>query len=412
MLPEQLSNGLCSLKPDTDRLAFSVFITLDDQGNVHGARFADSVIRSRLRLSYEQAFAALQTPDGEPCAEAGIDRATVDRLKQVHRLAQAMRAQRMADGALEMDLPEVRFQLDDSGRISDVVPVENDISHQLIEECMLAANEAVCRELSRRNIPHLHRIHEAPDPEKLAELEEMFLGFGFTVGDLTRRQNMTNLLRLVHERPEAQAMYTAVLRSLRRAMYSEEPIGHYGLAKQFYTHFTSPIRRYPDLVIHRILRAVLHRRQSPYPTNKILAELGKHCSGRENIATEAERELVEIKKMRFFSEQLASGDLRGYEAVVMEVRNFGVFVHLPSVQAYGLIHVSQLSDDFFDFNPVALELKGRRTGKAFRVGDTLEVVIAKVDVDRYQLDFAPVQPPARQGKRRAGRSRDTRSRRS
>ncbi len=390
MLPEQLSNGLCSLKPDVDRLCFSVFITLDDEGNICSTRFARSVIKSRLRLTYQEALAILETPEGSGYAAMKLNPGIVEKIKQVHVLAQKVRAKRMLDGALSMDMPEVKFILGKDGRIADVEPQENDVSHQLIEECMLMANEAVCRELSRLEIPLIHRIHDKPDPEKLAQLEESFLIFGWHLGDLSQPGTINRLLTMIRDLPEPEAWFSVVLRAMKRAMYSSERVGHYGLAKEYYSHFTSPIRRYPDLIVHRILGAVVAGKKSPY-RKKELTELAQHCSEREQVATEAERELVDLKKMRYFAEQIESGEIQEFRAVVMDVRNFGMFVHIHQVQAYGLVHVSELSDDFYDFNPMGLELKGRRNGKVFRVGSVLKVIIAKVDMDKQQLDFQLVE---------------------
>ena len=389
MLPEQLSNGLCSLKPNVDRLAFSVFMTVDNDGDVKQVKFGDSVINSKLRLTYEQALEVLELPAGKSLPEAGVTKSTAEKLRKVHQLAQAMRAKRMRDGALSMEVPEVKFILGNDGRIQDLQPTENDISHQLIEECMLAANEAVCRELCDRGVPLLHRIHQEPDIQKLAELEENFVTLGINTGDLSNRRNMTRLMKFIEKKTEAHAWFSVILRSMKRAMYSAECVGHYGLAKTFYCHFTSPIRRYPDLVVHRQLRAVLHRDRILYNKNQ-LAELGTHCSDREYAATEAERELIDLKRLRFLGEQLERGEPETYDAVIMDVRNFGIFVHVDKMQAYGLVHVSHLDDDFYDFNPKAMELRGRRTGKAYRIGDRFQVIVAKVDFEKRQLDFQPL----------------------
>jgi len=389
MLPEQLSNGLCSLKENVDRLAFSVLMTLDADGIVRSATFHESVIRSRLRLSYEQALAALQTPDGAAFEEAGMDRRAVACLKRVHAIAQKLRANRFRNMALNMEVPEVKFIITEDGRIADVEPVVNDVSHQLIEECMLLTNETVCRELAGRGRSLIHRIHEEPDPEKLAEAEETLLLAGVEAVNLSDRRNLCAVLEAIAGSPEAPVWNTVILKAMKRAAYSHKPVGHFGLGKQYYTHFTSPIRRYADLIVHRLLKASLSKRKPPYE-NAQLAEIAERCTERGNIATEAEREIVELKKIRFFAEQLESGDLRDYDAVVTEVRNFGVFVYIPEVEAYGLIHVSQLADDFFDFNPARLELRGRRGGDVLAAGRELTVAIARIDADRRRLDFQPV----------------------
>ena len=409
MLPEQLANGLCSLTADKDRLAFSVFMTLDDEGRMLKAEFHKSAIHSRLRLTYQQALALLETPEDAPLPEPFTKR-SASPVREVSRLAQKMRQRRFADGAMQMTIPEVRPVLGDDGRIARLEVLEDDISHQMIEECMLLANEAVCRELDRRGLVQLHRIHDEPDPEKLADLEGMFWRAGIEAGDLGDRANLQRLLARFHGQPQAPAWYAAVLRSMKRACYSTECRGHYGLAKTHYAHFTSPIRRYPDLVTHRLLKAALAGEQPAYGA-KALAEIADHSSQRENVATEAEREIIDLKRLRFFAEQISSGDIEDYAAVVTEVRNSGAFIFVPDVQAMGMIHVSQLSDDFFDYNAARQELRGRRSGQVFRLGVTLRVVIARVDEARKFLDFAPVRaaPEKNQASRARGKKRRRRA---
>jgi ribonuclease R len=387
MLPEQLSNGLCSLVPNRDRLAFSVFVTLDEGAHPIRAEFCESVIHSRLRLTYEQAMTALELPEGAACKEAGMDRRTVAKLKTVLELTRKLRHRRFTEGALNMDLPEVRFSLGEDGRIDAVEPQVNDESHQLIEECMLLANEMVCRELAERGITQLHRIHEEPDPERLQTVEELLLTAGI-VTSLRTRHDVAEMLAGIADSPQARAWNTAVLRAMKRARYSAAGVGHYGLAKHYYCHFTSPIRRYPDLVQHRLLKALLRGDSPPYGKRQI-ADLGEHCSAREDVATEAERDVVELKKLRFFAEQLASGELIAYDAVVTEVRNFGLMIDVPEVATFGMIHVSQLTEDFYDYDPARNELRGH-AGGVYAFGDTVEVVIARVDQTRRLFDFVPV----------------------
>ncbi len=390
MLPVQLSNGICSLSPEAERLAFSVFMTLTADGELLDQSFHETVIRSRRRLTYYQALAALQSPQDAQFPDWRLDKQTVARLKEIGSLAQRLRARRFAAGALQMDLPELKFEIGRDGRIAAIKPEPSDAAHQLIEEFMLLANECVCRELAKREVAQIYRIHEEPDPVKLAELTEMFMRAGISPGDLSDRRQMSALLESIAEMPQAHAWNTAVLRALKRAKYSIEGIGHYGLAKTHYTHFTSPIRRYPDLVIHRLLKAALAGNPPPY-AKPALAELAPHCSEREEIAAKAEREVIDLKKLRFFAEQLESGDLHEYEAVVTEVRNFGMMIDVPAVQTFGLIHVSQLSQDFFDFIAGRQELCGRRSHVVYRVGSRLKVIIVRVDSEKRQFDFAPAK---------------------
>ena len=244
MLPERLSNGVCSLNPGVDRLTHSVFIHFDKRGMPKSARFARSVIRSAHRLTYKQAYAILMSPPRDMLGE---------RLRLAWELAALLRRKRFEHGSLDLDFPEVKVWLDEKGEPIRFERVENDESHQLIEEFMLAANEAVARELKKRAIPTIYRVHENPDPEKLAEYREFALSFNYKVGDLSHRAELQRLLAEIRGKPEEQALKVALLKSLKRARYDAQPLGHYGLAKTNYLHFTSPIRRYADLVVHRAL---------------------------------------------------------------------------------------------------------------------------------------------------------------
>lgn len=409
MLPEQLSNGLCSLSPDVDRLTMSVLIKLDATARVRHASFHNSVIHSRKRLTYEQAFAAICAPDDIPLPDENMSKEIVQTIRLAHQLAQMLRRQRLeSDGALNLDIPEVFFDIDEDGRVRDILPRAHNEAHQLIEEFMILANQEVCRHLSKKGVPHLHRIHEPPAPEHLAELEVLFAAAGFRVGDLTDRRNLNQLLRKMAGDPREYAWHMSILRSMKKAAYSPEPIGHYGLAKTFYDHFTSPIRRYPDLLVHRVLKSVIAQAKPPQNRDELL-QLGEQCSLREGIALQAEREIIDLKRLRFFSDQLENGNLREYTAVVTRVTNFGVFIDIPMIQAFGMIHVSQLQDDFYDFNEPAQRLTGRRHGRVFALGTDIDVVIAKVDIQRKLLDFVPAHPPQKNDKNDKKKKRKRRS---
>lgn len=382
MLPEQLSNGLCSLRPDEDRLAFSVLITFNDEGAPLHTEFCKSLIRSRWRLNYGQALALLE---GREPAGVAVSSTGTALLKQVHQLAQQLRARRQAQWALDLDVPEYEVIMGADGMIADIRQNLNDISHQLIEECMVAANEAVDRELSARGFALIHRVHEPPRPEKLEMLAAQLKDMGLRPGDLSHRKNIADFLKKVAGHPLEYDIKLATLKSMQRAVYSPQALGHYGLAKKFYAHFTSPIRRYPDLLAHRTLQAMLGRRRSPYGPGE-LAGISRECSRTELVAETAEKNLLEIKKYRFLEQQLARKQPKVYDAVVVRVKNFGLFVELKQLQVQGLVHVSTLSDKFLRYDEQRRVLCAGQV--RFAVGDRLKVLPVRVDFDKRQIDFA------------------------
>ena len=379
MLPERLSNVVCSLNPGVDRLTHSVFIHFDKNGVVRSARFAHSVIRSVHRLTYKQAYAILTSPLRDQLGE---------RLHLAWELAVLLRKKRFQHGALDLDFPEVKVWVDKQGHPVKLERVENDESHQLIEEFMLAANEAVARELKKRAVPTVYRVHENPDPEKLAEYREFVLSFNYRVGDLTHRGELQRLLELIGGKPEEQALKIALLKSLKRARYSAQPLGHYGLAKANYLHFTSPIRRYADLVVHRALgRDTAARRHDQLGMAEI-ASIAEHISTTERNAADAEIDAAQMKKLEFFQRQLDERNPQIFRAAIVDVRNYGLMVELPDALITGLVHVSSLTDDFYLFEPARRQLIGRRSRKRFSVGDQLSVFVARVDIFKRQVDFA------------------------
>jgi len=411
MLPERLSNGVCSLNPGVDRLTHSVFIHFDKNGVVKSARFGRSVIRSAHRLTYKQAYAILTSPPRDRLGE---------RLHVAWELAALLRRKRFDQGALDLDFPEVKVLVDKQGHPVRLERVENDESHQLIEEFMLAANETVARELKKRAIPTIYRVHENPDPEKLAEYREFVLSFDYKVGDLIHRAELQRLLASIRGKPEEQALKVALLKSLKRARYLAQPLGHYGLAKANYLHFTSPIRRYADLVVHRSLgrdgtplpsvgtrtterrsrsdtpyhpsrRPVGAARHSHHPDMGEMASIAEHLSITERTAADAEIDAAQMKKLEFFQRQLDERNPQIFRAAIVDVRNYGLMVELPDALITGLIHVSSLTDDFYLFEPARRQLIGRRSRKRYSVGDELSVFVSRVDTFKRQVDFAIAQ---------------------
>jgi ribonuclease R len=393
MLPERLSNGVCSLRPGVDRLTHSVFIRFDKNGRAKSARFAKSVIRSAQRLTYKQAYAILQSKPGDELSK---------RLHIAWSLASLLRRKRFEHGSLDLDFPEVKVHVDPTGVPVKLERVENDESHQLIEEFMLAANEAVARELRHRAIPTIYRVHEDPEPEKLAEYREFVLSFNYKVGDLSHRAEIQRFLASIRGKPEEQALKIGLLKSLKRARYASQPLGHYGLAKANYLHFTSPIRRYADLVVHRTLAGRNLQQRSRLDSNQI-SSIADHISETERTAAEAEIEAVRMKKLQFFQRQLDLRDPQVFRAAIVDVRNYGLVVELPDVLVTGLIHVSALTDDFYLFDPAHRRLLGRRSRRRFAVGDQVRVFVARVDTFKRQIDFALADQPT--GKTRGRTSR-------
>src|SRR5437870_491015 len=406
MLPERLSNGVCSLNPGVDRLTHSVFIHFDKHGVVKSARFGRSVIRSAHRLTYKQAYAILTSPPRDRLGE---------RLHVAWELAALLRRKRFQHGSLDLDFPEVKVWVDKQGNPVRLERVENDESHQLIEEFMLAANEAVARELKKRAIPTVYRVHENPDPEKLAEYREFVLSFNYKVGDLTHRAELQRLLASIRGKPEEQALKVALLKSLKRARYSPQPLGHYGLAKANYLHFTSPIRRYADLVVHRALGldgASRRRRdaaRSHYqPDMGEIASIAEHLSMTERTAADAEIDASQMKKLEFFQRQLDQRNPQIFRAAIVDVRNYGLMVELPDALITGLVHVSSLTDDFYLFEPARRQLIGRRSRKRFKIGDELSVFVSRVDVFKRQVDFAialPSEAPRKRDRSKGSREK-------
>jgi ribonuclease R len=393
MLPQRLSNGVCSLRPDVDRLTYSVFIDFDKNGRAKNARFSKTVIRSARRLTYKDAYKILKS---KPADELG------ERLHRAWELAALLRRKRFEYGSLDLDFPEVKVHVDSDGRPVRLERVENDESHQLIEEFMLAANEAVASELRQRSVPTIYRVHEDPDPAKLAEYREFILSLNHKVGDLSHRAEIQRFLASTRGTPEEQALKIGLLKSLKRARYAAQPLGHYGLAKANYLHFTSPIRRYADLVVHR----TLFERDAPKKSRIDIDEansIAQHISDTERNAAEAEIEAVRMKTLEFFQRQLELRDPRVFQAKIVDVRNYGLVIELPEVLTTGLVHVSSLTDDFYVFQPTQRALIGRQSRKRFAIGDDLRVFVARVDPFKRQIDFALADVP--KGRQRTARKR-------
>ncbi len=422
MLPHKLSSGLCSLVEGRDRLTKSVFVFFDEKGVLSPDRtqFANTVICSVKRLSYRQALAFLREKDAEKIqnlplpamhetGHAGRSLAELSDaellglhgdIRALWKLAERLRAGRMFSGALDLDMPDMAIHVDKDGYASSIEKLEYDESHQLIEEFMLAANEAVARELRRAQLPLIHRVHDKPDEEKLNELAEYLRTMGLDVGDLTGRREMSRALDLIRAHPQSHILRTEFLRSLKQACYRADADGHFGLNKSDYAHFTSPIRRYSDLVVHRVFDFRLRQRKAAsapdtahHYDKAALAEIAAHLSLSEQNSTQAERESVKMKQLEYFERNCLGRPELSFEAVVTDVRKRGIFVELSESMAFGMIPASELKDDLYSFDQSGPAFVGRRSGRRFRIGDTLRVSVVRVDRARRIMDFAPAGGP-------------------
>ncbi|MCW5553658.1 MAG: ribonuclease R [Verrucomicrobiae bacterium] len=373
MLPEALSNELCSLKPNVDRLTRCVEFLVTNDGRVLNTKCYSAVVHSQRRFTYGEVLEILQRkPTPDPIEQM---------LHQAHELAQRIRRRRFHAGSLDLDFPETKIRLDDRGRISRIEKVENDVSHQLIEEFMLLANEAVAARLMNQRKPAVYRVHESPDAKRLQEYREEVLSHNVPCGNLSHPAEVQKLLARLNGLPIGQALKIGFLKSLMRARYAVEPLGHYGLAKKKYTHFTSPIRRYADLVVHR---ALFEKNHGSYSA---LKETAEHISVTERNSADAERDSKDVKLFAFLNAQLKSGHPERYPALVTDVRNFGFFVDVPGLAMSGLVPLSTVEDDFFTFDAARNHLVGRRTRRIIRLGDKVTVQVAKVDSFKKQVDF-------------------------
>jgi ribonuclease R len=373
MLPEALSNEICSLKPGVDRLTKCVEFVLSNEGRVLEAKFYSAVIRSKQRFTYKEVLAVLQRPvQGGPIEHM---------LHQAHELAQHIRRARFRAGSLALDFPETKIRLDAHGRVLRIEKIENDVSHQLVEEYMLLANEAVAGRLMALRRTAVYRVHEPPAETRLEEYRQEVLAHHIPAGNLSHRPEVQKLLQRLDGLPIGPALKIGFLRSLMRARYAVEPLGHYGLCKAKYTHFTSPIRRYADLVVHRALFG--NEKTSAHA----LKPMAQHLSETERNSADAERDSKDLKLFAFLRQQLKGARPEAYPALVIDVRNFGFFVDVSALGLSGLVHLSSVEDDFFVLDAARNHLVGRRTRRVIRVGDRVTVQVFKVDTFKKQVDF-------------------------
>ncbi len=383
MLPEVLSNGICSLKPEVDRLALVCEMRIDARGQVMRARFAHAVIRSHARLTYTQVWQALS---GEPAARKALG-ALWPAIADLHALYRVLAAARAARGAIEFDSPEMHFRLDAAGEVQALGAYERNDAHRLIEECMIAANVQAARYLARRRLPVLYRVHERPPQEKYADLLEFLREFKLRLPawDAVTPQDFRQLLARVGERPEALLLQSVLLRAQSLAVYQAQNGGHFGLALDAYTHFTSPIRRYPDLLVHRAIgHALAGGTPAGYAyTPEAMTALAQHCSRRERVADEAEREVDERYQCAFMERHVGAR----YAGVVTGVTSFGLFVQMIETRISGLVHVTQLPADYYHFDAQRRLLQGERTRRAYRLGDPVQVQVLRASLEDRKVDL-------------------------
>ena len=389
MIPHRLSNGICSLNPKVDRLTLSCEMEITPQGEVVRHDIFQSVIRTTERMTYSDVNKILVDKD-EALREKYAP--LVPMFELMAELADILRTKRMKRGAIDFDFKEAKVLVDENGKPYDVVLRERSVAERLIEEFMLAANETVAEHFHWLNVPFMYRVHEDPKPEKLQRFLEFITNFGYVVkgtGNQIHPRALQQILEAVRGEPEEMVISTVMLRSMKQARYDAESLGHYGLSTEFYTHFTSPIRRYPDLIVHRLIRTYLINGQMDLDTQQKwaekLPEIAEHASDMERRAVEAERETDDLKKTEFMEDKIGME----FDGIISSVTNFGLFVELPNT-IEGLVHVSYLTDDYYRYDERSYAMIGERTGKMYRIGDEITVRVINVNKDERIVDFEVV----------------------
>ena len=401
MLPFQLSNEICSLKPKVDRLTLSALMEFDKYGELIDYRFDETVINSKERMTYTDVAEILNEVQSSKLKVSSME------LKErysyllkdfylMRELCEVLREKRMRRGSIDFDLPEPYIILDLMGKPENIIKAERNIAHKIIEEFMLVANETVAMHFTKMEIPALYRVHDEPDQSKIIELSEFVSNFGYHlkipvfkkgIESKFHPKRFQELLNSIRGKPEELLISTITLRHMKQARYSPENIGHFGLAFENYTHFTSPIRRYPDLIVHRLLKEIIKKKHIPKKRLDIweerLPKIAQHSSEKERTADAAENDIVELKRVQFMLEKI--GD--EYEGIISGVTSFGLFVELKEIFVEGLIHVSSMADDYYALNERDHSLIGRRTKKRFRMGDRVKVKVENVSIEKRQIDF-------------------------
>ncbi len=387
MLPFELSNDLCSLKPNVDRLTLTASIRFNEKGEVLGHELFDSIIHSKIRFTYNEVAKILETGKAKPEHQTAQPM-----LQEMHALSQTLRKKRFKEGSVDFNIPETEILMKEDGTIDTIRRAPHNVAHELIEEFMLAANRVVAEDLSKKNLPVIHRIHESPDEDKIYHFGEFVKDLGYKIPSIrsVRSTSLQGLLQKVRNKPEERAINYLLLRSMKKAQYSEKDPGHYCLGFEHYTHFTSPIRRYPDLVTHRMVKKFLEKKKCSQRERKILhkqtVEHAEQSSLTEIKATEIEREVNDLRRAQFMTRKIG----QTFNGHISGVTTFGFFVELDEVFAEGLVRVSTLADDYYVFYEHEHMLKGQHLHKKFRLGDSVRVRVGRVDVAKKQIDLVLV----------------------
>lgn len=403
MLPETLSNNLCSLIPDADRLAMVCEMTIHPTGRIMKYEFSEAVFRSHARLTYNQVHAMMEKNDKRMRERFS---ARVTQLEHLYELFRVLQKARKARGAIDFDLPETKIVFGKDRKIEKIIPYERFESHRVIEECMLCANICAAKFLEKHKQPGLYRVHQGPTEEKLENLRKFLteIGLGIPAHRNPVPADYAHILRVVQDRPDAHMIQTMLLRSMSQAIYSPDNRGHFGLAYEAYAHFTSPIRRYPDLLVHRGIKQIL-RHKKPSTDEAALVRAGEHCSMTERRADDATNEVTDWLKCEFMMDKVG----QEFDGIVSGATSFGIFVELSDIYVEGLVHISTLPDDYYQFDPVKHVLTGERAGRRFTMGDPVKIRVARVDLDQCEIDFvlAECLSDGKQRNRKEGQPKDS-----